>query len=77
MPNGGVNLRAMDADALDEHVWHIAQIQRDIDFETFPIELDAAGFASGGACDVEEKPDLGVFLVAIHAEFHRLARSVR
>ena len=76
LPDRGMNLRAVDADALDEHVRHVAEIERDIDFKALAIELDAAGLASGGACDVEEEPDVGVVLVAVHAEFRRLAGSV-
>ena len=76
LPDRGVDLRTMNADALDEHVRHVAQIKRNIDFEALAIELDAAGLASGGACDVEEEPDVGVVLVAVHAEFRRLAGSV-
>ena len=76
LPDGRVDFRAVDGDALDEHVRHVPQVERDIDFEAFAIELDAAGLASGGTRDMEEEPDVCVFAVAVDAEFQGFARGV-
>ena len=71
-----MHLRAVDGDAFDEHVRHISLIERHFDFEALARELDAAGLASGGARDVEEKPDVRVRLVTIHPESNGLTGGV-
>ena len=76
LPDGGMHLRVEDRDAFDKHVWHIPQIERDIDFQALAIQLDAPRLTPCGACDVEKEPDVRVRLVAVHAEFHGFAGGI-
>ena len=71
-----VDFRTVHGDAFDEHVRHILQSERHLDFKALAIELDALRLTSGVACDVEEEPDIGILAVAVDAEFHRFSGFV-
>ena len=71
-----MNLGTMHGDRLDKHVRHIAEIERHIHLPALAFQLYQLRFAPRISGNMKKQPHTGVFMIAVHPQLERLARSV-